>query len=265
MHDDAGQDRRLPHGGSYVRFVVRLQHAARADMFRDHVGHVKLYVYDETGPQGCRKVGEQRRCECAAARLRLFRPFSILGACPRALRLQAIGMQKDLGRRSRHRRRQIPPRGRRQPHRPQDSPRPCCRSSCRHQLSSVEHRSVAPRYPLAYSQGDELRAARRSRNPLRSMPQRRLTVPIPRRSSMSLSPADMPPMPTVSLVRDTKHLNITLRQIDEPDKITHNDFDVDIIEPNGTIGTTTASPPATAFSTLPTPAGRAASTTAASP
>ncbi len=41
---------------------------------------------------------------------------------------------------------------------------------------------------------------------------------------------------TVSLVRDTKHLNITLRQIDEPDKITHNDFDVDIIEPNGTIG-----------------------------
>lgn len=34
--------------GLYVRFVYDYN-TQRADMFRDHVGHVKLYVYDEIG------------------------------------------------------------------------------------------------------------------------------------------------------------------------------------------------------------------------
>ena len=40
---------------------------------------------------------------------------------------------------------------------------------------------------------------------------------------------------TVSLIRNTKHLDLTLRQIDDPDNMFDHDYDVEIIEPNGAL------------------------------
>ncbi len=48
--------------GLYVRFVYDYN-TARADMFKDHVGHVRLYVYDEQG----QKVAERSVSNTAAS------------------------------------------------------------------------------------------------------------------------------------------------------------------------------------------------------
>lgn len=48
--------------GLYVRFVYDYN-TARADMFKDHVGHVRLYVYDEQG----HKVAERSVSNTAAS------------------------------------------------------------------------------------------------------------------------------------------------------------------------------------------------------
>ena len=44
-----------------------------------------------------------------------------------------------------------------------------------------------------------------------------------------------PTYATVSLIRDTKHLNISLREIDHPERVNHDDYEVFIIDANGTL------------------------------
>ena len=46
---------------------------------------------------------------------------------------------------------------------------------------------------------------------------------------------DEPTYATVSLIRDTKHLNISLREIDHPERTSHEDYDVFIVDNNGTL------------------------------
>jgi len=41
-----------------------------------------------------------------------------------------------------------------------------------------------------------------------------------------------PTYATVSLIRDTKHLNISLREIDHPEQVNHEDYDVFIVDDN---------------------------------
>ncbi|MCI5451463.1 FimB/Mfa2 family fimbrial subunit, partial [bacterium] len=48
--------------GLYVRFVYDYN-TQRADMFKDHVGYVKVYVFDETG----RKVAEKSIANTSAS------------------------------------------------------------------------------------------------------------------------------------------------------------------------------------------------------
>ncbi|WP_289863514.1 FimB/Mfa2 family fimbrial subunit [uncultured Duncaniella sp.] len=40
---------------------------------------------------------------------------------------------------------------------------------------------------------------------------------------------------TISLVRDTKHLNITMRHLDFPDDVFHHDYEVTIVDDNATL------------------------------
>ena len=44
-----------------------------------------------------------------------------------------------------------------------------------------------------------------------------------------------PTYATVSLIRDTKHLNISLREIDHPEKVNHEDYDVFIMDDNADV------------------------------
>ena len=46
---------------------------------------------------------------------------------------------------------------------------------------------------------------------------------------------DEPTYATVSLIRDTKHLNISLREIDHPERTSHEEYDVFIVDANGTL------------------------------
>ncbi len=46
---------------------------------------------------------------------------------------------------------------------------------------------------------------------------------------------DEPTYATVSLIRDTNHLNISLREIDHPEKVNHEDYDVTIIDDNSAV------------------------------
>ena len=46
---------------------------------------------------------------------------------------------------------------------------------------------------------------------------------------------DVPTYATVSLIRDTKHLNISLREIDHPERTSHEEYDVFIVDANGTL------------------------------
>lgn len=80
--------------GLYVRFVYDYN-TARADMFKDHVGHVRLYVYDEQG----HKVAERSVSNTAASA-----PLADYGYAlhldpselrPGRYRLQAVAMQRD--------------------------------------------------------------------------------------------------------------------------------------------------------------------------
>ena len=93
--------------GLYVRFVYDYN-TARADMFKDHVGHVRLYVYDEQG----QKVAERSVSNTAASA-----PFADYGY---ALHLDppssgptlppaGCGHAARLGRRRRCRRCSLPP------------------------------------------------------------------------------------------------------------------------------------------------------------
>lgn len=48
--------------------------------------------------------------------------------------------------------------------------------------------------------------------------------------------AGCPAYATVPLVRDTKHLNLTLRQLDDPTGISQSDFDFRVVAANATVG-----------------------------
>ena len=45
----------------------------------------------------------------------------------------------------------------------------------------------------------------------------------------------IPTYATVSLIRDTKHLNLSLREIDHPEKVNHEDYDVFILDDNADV------------------------------
>ncbi len=80
--------------GLFVRFVYDYN-TMRSDMFKDHVGHITLYIYDEDG----RKVAERSVSNVASntplekyGYTMYFDPSEL---APGRYRLQAIGLQKD--------------------------------------------------------------------------------------------------------------------------------------------------------------------------
>lgn len=220
--------------GLYVRFVYDYN-TQRADMFRDHVGHVKLYVYDETG----RKVAEKSVSNGDAyAPLRDYGysvHFDPSELAPGRYRLQAVGMQKDWDD-------ALATDGAKYRLEEGDSHTDlkihldhAAEALAGTNYHPVEHRSAAldtlwhTLKVMSYEprDGRAIPSLHATKAPYSVYPLEEQYVTVA---------SGYATYATVSLVRDTKHLNITLRQIDEPDKITHNDFDVDIIEPNGTIG-----------------------------
>lgn len=217
--------------GLYVRYVYDYN-TMRADMFKDHVGHVTLYIYDEDG----RKVAER-----SVSNIAQDSPLATYGytmhfdpgeLAPGRYRLQAIGLQNDweasqstdrakYQRTTGHTEAQafnITLEHPEQPH-PETG---------RHH---VDHRSL-PLDTLWHTlkvmsyepvNGRAVPDMHRTSAPYSVYPMEEQYVTVaPDRATYA----------TVSLIRDTKHLNITLRQIDDPADMQHSRYEVTIDDDN---------------------------------
>ncbi len=215
--------------GLYVRFVYDYN-TARADMFKDHCGHVTLYVYDESG----RKVAE--RSVSHVNGMEPLRKYGYAvhfedGELPAGrYRLQAVAMQKDwdetLGcNGAKYRRTEV-----------LDSE--SLRISLDHddeQISGTNRHQVNAEAPLD-TLWHTLKVASYAPQDGRVAPDLHRTV-----KPFSIYPLEdqyvtvddaRATYATVSLIRDTKHLNITLRDIDDPDNIYDMDYEVILLDDN---------------------------------
>lgn len=220
--------------GLYVRFVYDYN-TARADMFKDHVGHVRLYVYDEQG----HKVAERSVSNTAASA-----PLADYGYAlhldpselrPGRYRLQAVAMQRDWDAAA-------AADGARYRHEADVTHGEAMRITLDHdpgvipgtEQHLVDHKSL-PLDTLWHTLKVQSHAPTDGVAP---MPMQRTSRPY------SVYPLDeqyvtvtdnMATYATISLVRDTKHLNITMRHLDFPDDVFHYDYEVTIVDDNATL------------------------------
>ncbi|MEZ3465400.1 FimB/Mfa2 family fimbrial subunit [Muribaculum intestinale] len=220
--------------GLYVRFVYDYN-TARADMFKDHVGHVRLYVYDEQG----QKVAERSVSNTAASA-----PLADYGYAlhldpselrPGRYRLQAVAMQRDWDAAA-------AADGARYRHEADVTHGEAMRITLDHdpgvipgtEQHLVDHKSL-PLDTLWHTLKVQSHAPTDGVAP---MPMQRTSRPY------SVYPLDeqyvtvtdnMATYATISLVRDTKHLNITMRHLDFPDDVFHHDYEVTIVDDNATL------------------------------
>lgn len=219
--------------GLYVNFVYDYN-TQRADMFKDHVGYVTVYVYDENG----KKVAEK-----SIGNVDGYRPLNDYGyamhftqqevPAGHKYRLQAVAMQRDWDealhtKGAKYRRtnvnRQgdlvitldhdnytIPGSGANGPH-PVSNVAP---------LDTLWHTlKVLPQEPF-YGKGTV--APQSTTKPYSVYPVDDQMVSI-REGYATYA--------TISLIRDTKHLDLTIHQIDDPADIYASDFDVTIVDNN---------------------------------
>ena len=220
--------------GLYVNFVYDYN-IQRADMFKDHVGGLTLYVYDETD----RLVAQRTVSGSELSRYGYNMHFTEDELAPgHQYRLQAIALQKDWsvalvtpGAKYRH--------------------TDMLKGSNRTQLKvSLDH-SPASRQPAdtrAASAYYEVSAAAPLDTLWHTLTTLKAEAPdVPAKTSYRLLADgtartngvetfqiehDVPTYATVSLIRDTNHLNLSLREIDKPETIDYANFDVTIIDDN---------------------------------
>ncbi|MCM1504116.1 MAG: FimB/Mfa2 family fimbrial subunit [Muribaculum sp.] len=215
--------------GLYVRFVYDYN-TQRADMFKDHVGHVELYVYDEQG----KKVAEQSVSNSLTST-----PLAVYGYAmhfdPSQLpagqyRLQAIALQRDWDEAlatpgAKYRRSEVASS--------QDLSVSLDRAEM--PVEGTSRFQVSAEAPLdtlwhtlkvtADMPVDGIQAS-----PLHSTKKPYSVYPLEEQYVTVTS--NKATYATVSLVRDTKHLNITLRQIDDPANVYHDDYELAIVDDN---------------------------------
>lgn len=225
MHEDLSD---CPTG-LYVRFVYDYN-TARADLWKDHAGYVRLLVFDEKGDLAA--VKEVSNSDEA-------QPLSVYGyaihfedgeLAPGSYRLQAIGLQKDwdsaLQTKGAKYRTNSPARHDELLVHLDHADEP---------LPGTDRHPVSDEAPL-----DTLWHTLK----VMSIPPRDgadIPAPMPTTKPYSVYPLEdqyvtvaegLATFATVSMIRDTKHINIVLHQIDDPADINHNDFDINISDCN---------------------------------
>lgn len=200
--------------GLYVNFVYDYN-IQRADMFKDHVGAIQLYVYDESDA-------------LVAQRTIVGDPLSKYGFCchfteqelapNHQYRLRALAMQKDMATSATH---QLP------------------QLAIGSSLSDIQvalringlQPAVQPLDTLWYSL-TTLQAAEVNQPAATKYHQLRDgSIETNGLERVSLVKGE-PTYATVSLIRDTKHLNISLRELDHPELLNHEDYEVFILDRN---------------------------------
>lgn len=215
--------------GLYVRFVYDYN-TARADMFKDHCGHVTLYVYDESGNKVAERTVSHKNGEEPLRQYGYSIHFNDGELAPGRYRLQAVAMQKDweealLCKGAKHRRTDV--------------------SDSQSLVVSLDHSETMLPNTERYQVGAEapldtlwhtLRVASFAPQDGISVPELHRTIKpysiYPLEEQYVVVESERATYATVSLIRDTKHLNITLRDIDDPDDIHDTDYEVRLLDDN---------------------------------
>lgn len=216
--------------GLYVRFVYDFN-TQRADMFKDHVGHVRLSVFDTEG----RKVAE-KEVSNSGDNSPLGEYGYTIHFTPEELpagsyRLQAVGMQRDWTEAeatpgAKYRRNSVDTHD--QLHISLDH--------SAEKITGTEQFAVSDEAPLDTlwhtlkvmslepRDGVDVPAVSRTSRPYSIYPlEEQYVTVIPEHATYA----------TVSMIRDTKHLNVTLREIDEPASVSADKYEVKIMDNNG--------------------------------
>lgn len=226
MHDDLDE---CPYG-LYVRFAYDYN-THRANLLHDHVGHLRLYVYDENG----RKVTERLISNSdydnplADHSLQLFFPNDELPP-GHTYRLQAVALQK-------HWDDALATPGAK--YRLSEGASPSALSIALDHMAPASplecgHHTVDNSQPLD-TLWHTLKVT--ATEPLTSQNDpglHRTAKPYSNSTDSQLVTVDHEryTYATVSLMRDTKHLNITMRQVDNPADIHDDEYLVEIIDDN---------------------------------
>lgn len=218
--------------GLYVRFVYDYN-TARADMFKDHVGHVRLFVYDENG----RKVAQRDVSNTDIDRPLLQYGYTIHfadGELPEGrYRLQAIALQKDWDEAlatpgAKYRRND--------PANHDELNVTLDRTDQRHPVSGHYHVSnEAPLDTLWHTLKVTATAPQDGTQVPVIAPTTKPFTVYPLADQMVTIQRERATYATVSMIRNTKHLNITLRQIDDPANIFDSDFEVYVTDRNSAV------------------------------
>ena len=224
--------------GLYVRFVYDYN-TQRADMFKDHVGYVTVYVYDESG----KKVAEKSVANTIATM-----PLANYGytmhftenelPAGHRYRLQAVAMQKDWD------------DALNTPGAKYRCTTPADTSSLTitldHEATTISDASQLGKGLHAVNNSAPLDTLWHTLKVMPDTPTYGYNTPAIAKTTKpySIYPMDEQMVSvqpgyatyaTISLIRDTKHLNITLRQIDNPEAINADDYEVTIVDANSTL------------------------------
>ena len=225
MHDDLGD---CPKG-LYVRFVYDYN-TQRADMFKDHCGHVTLYVYDESGKKVAERTVKNTESEQPLAQYGYTMHFTPEELPTGVYRLQAVAMQSDWDATLQKPGAKF--------HRSEVTDQESLVISLDHAKEPVEGTMELPVSDVA-----PLDTLWHTLRVTSLLPTDGVKVPAP---AATKAPYSIYPIPdqyvfvdqematyaTVSLIRDTKHISVTIRQLQEPEKVHHATYDVHIVDSN---------------------------------
>lgn len=217
--------------GLFVRYVYDYN-TMRADMFKDHVGHVTLYIYDEDGMKVAERSVSNIAPDTPLALYGYTMHFAPGELAPGRYRLQAIGLQRDWdAAQSTHRAKYQ---------------RTADHNEARSFNISLEHSELplpgSGRHMVEHN-GLPLDTLWHTLKVMSDDPFNGRAVPDLHRTSApySIYPMedqyvnvlpDRATYATVSLIRDTKHLNVTLRQSDNKADMWHSRYEVTIEDDN---------------------------------
>lgn len=217
--------------GLYVRFVYDYN-TMRSDMFNDHVGHVTLYIYDEDGHKVAERSVSNTAQDRPLAKYGYAMHFDPSELAPGRYRLQAIGLQNDWeASQSTDRAKYVRTAG----HTEAQSFNITLEHSEQPDAETSRHTVDHHKLPLdtlwhtlkvmsyAPVNGRAVPDIHSTKAPYSIYPMEEQYVTIV---------ADRATYATVSLIRDTKHLNITLRQRNNKADMYHSRYEVTIDDDN---------------------------------
>ena len=215
--------------GLYVNFVYDYN-IQRADMFKDHVGSVTLYVFDESDKLVAQRTVNGSELSVYGYNIHFTEDELAPG---HQYRLSAIALQKDWdaalstdGAKYRHTEMKIG-----------DNRQNIGVSLDRTQSSNPKYFDVSTDAPLdTLWHTQQVMTAVAENQPTATKYHENANGSATTNAIQTVQLVkDVPTYATVSLIRDTNHLNISLRELDHPEDVNADDYEVFVLDANGDV------------------------------